>query len=276
MNSWRYHAACAYNLIRTSRPLTRVEGPKFRTTFDALEIDVTFRCNLKCLNCDRSCSQAPDNSMMTIPQVEKFVRESVAADKRWARIRFMGGEPMLHGDIFEIVEVLDNYRREQSPATNIEIATNGFGDEVNDRLRRIPEGVRVVNSRKTNRYQEKFDRFNLAPCDKWYYFLTDFVNACWVTRMVGFGLNRYGYYHCAAAGSIDRVLGFDMGIKKLPGEVSAFDGQKRNLCKYCGHFPPGRYIPPEHKIAEHGEPRSKKWAAAYQKFAEGPPVLTPY
>jgi hypothetical protein len=251
-------------------------GPEFRTTLDALEIDLTFQCNLKCLNCDRSCSQAPDNSMMTIPQIEKFVQESVAADKRWARIRLMGGEPMLHPDIFEIVEVLDNYRREQSPATNIEIITSGFGNEVNDRLRRVPEGVGVVNSRKTSRYQEKFDAFNLAPCDKWYYFFTDFVNACWETGYIGCGLNRYGYYHCAPAGSIDRVFGFNMGIKKLPGDISAFDEQKRNLCKYCGHFPPGESILPEHKGTIHGEPRSKKWTAAYQKFAESPPVLSLY
>jgi hypothetical protein len=61
MNTRQYHALCAYNLIRTLRPLTRVVGPEFRTTLDAPEIDLAFQCNLKCLNCDRSCSQAPDN-----------------------------------------------------------------------------------------------------------------------------------------------------------------------------------------------------------------------
>jgi len=213
---------------------------------------------------------------MSVSQIEKLVLESIASGKHWGRIRLLGGEPMLHPAIFEILEVLENYRREYSPATKIEISTNGFGVEVNDRLGRVPGYIQVNNSRKSNRYQEKFDAFNLAPCDKWYYVLTDFTNACKISSLCGMGLNRFGYYPCTVAGSIDRVFGFNIGIKKLPDQPQEFDEQKRTLCRYCGHFPSRSFIPPEYKISLRGEPRSKSWVKSYQRFAEKPPILSLY
>jgi hypothetical protein len=270
--------ARAVYLLRASHPFTLVAGPAFQTAMDAIEIEVTSRCNLKCLNCDASCSQAPDDGIMTVQQIEKFVRESVAADKRWARIHLTGGEAMLHPDISEILEVVDNYRRERSPATVVKLLTNGSIAEVNDRLRRVPGNIKVINSRKTSRQkqQDHFEAFNLAPCDQWYHFMTDFVNGCWVTNIAGCGLNRYGYYPCVVAGAIDRVFGFDIGIKQLPGQLSAFDGQKRILCRYCGHFPPGKFIAPDQRVVVRGEPRSKRWMDSYKNYHERPPVLTLY
>ena len=274
---WQYHKARAFYLLRASRPCTLVAGPAFQTAMDAIEIELTTRCNLKCLNCDASCSQAPDGGIMTVRQVEKFVQESITMDKRWAHIHLTGGEALLHPDIFEILEVMDNYRRERSPDTVVELLTNGYGTVVNNRLRKVPGNIKVINSRKTNsRRQGQFDAFNLAPCDQWYNFMTDYVNGCWVTQIMGCGLNRYGYYPCIVAGAIDRVFGFDIGIKQLPVQRSAFDEQKRRLCRYCGHFPPGSFIVPELRVGVQGEPRSREWVDSYKNYHEHPPALTVY
>ena len=92
------------NLMRISIPATTAIGPEYRTSHYTIEVDLSFKCNLKCFNCDRSCNQAPDNSNMTVSQIGKFVQESVANKREWYRIRILGGEPMLHPDIFEILE----------------------------------------------------------------------------------------------------------------------------------------------------------------------------
>ncbi len=183
---------------------------------------------------------------------------------------------MLHPDIFEIVNTISIYRDEHSPITKIEITTNGYGNEVNERLKKIPEDIWVNNTKKDGRYQKKFEAFNIAPCDKWHNILTDFVNGCWITHDCGIGLNRYGYYPCAVAGSIDRVFGFDKGFKKLPDYTSEFNEQKRMLCKYCGHFIRRKFVPVDQRTAVIGEPRSKSWVNSYRKYRENPPVLDMY
>ncbi len=78
------------NLVRISRPFTMIQGPEYQTSMSDIEIDISFGCNLKCYNCDRSCTQAPDNSIMSVSQVEKFIGESITKNKKWRRIRILG------------------------------------------------------------------------------------------------------------------------------------------------------------------------------------------
>jgi hypothetical protein len=50
------------------------------------------------------------------------------------------------------------------------------------------------------------------------------------------GLNMYGYYQCATAGALDRILGLDLGKKQLPGTKDSLIEQYKTFCQYCGHF----------------------------------------
>jgi MoaA/NifB/PqqE/SkfB family radical SAM enzyme len=68
-----------------------------------IEIDITYECNLKCINCNRSSTQAPIKEGMTLEQIENFVRESVELNKKWKLINLLGGEPSIHKDFLEIV-----------------------------------------------------------------------------------------------------------------------------------------------------------------------------
>jgi len=43
---------------------------------------------------------------MSVEQIQKFINESVDNNVKWERIRVMGGEPTLHPDIFEILNLL--------------------------------------------------------------------------------------------------------------------------------------------------------------------------
>jgi len=254
------------NLVRVSEPVTKLLGPEYKTSLDLIEIDITFKCNLKCYNCDRSCTQAPSDSTMSVEQIRKFIDESIANNKHWSRIRILGGEPTLHPDLEEILRILLDYKEKYSPSTWLELTTNNFGPEVNRKLLKVPRKIYVNNTSKTGRFQKKFEAFNLAPCDNMMYAFTDFTNACWITNDCGMGLNRYGYYQCGAAGSIDRVFGFNIGLKKLPMDQFEFTKQKNNLCNLCGHFARRRFVPRNLCKPVNGEPKSNKWILAYDNY----------
>lgn len=264
------------NLIRVTKPITRILGPEYKTTLDLIEIDVTYDCNLRCYNCNRSCSQAPSEDSMTVEQIEKFLSETRRVGRRWKRIRLLGGEPFLHPDIFQIIEVLIEYKKKYSLSIIIEISTNGFGEFVNKRLKTTPPDIVVNNSYKDSPLQEKFEAFNLAPCDQPEFNQVDYANACWITSICGMGLNMYGYYQCAVAAGIDRIMGLDMGLKSIPLDTEKFNKQKRYLCRYCGHFiNRHRTHSAERKNIE-GIIISPIWNRAYLTYSKNKPSLSRY
>ena len=51
-------------------------GPRYRRSRTRVELDITWACNLRCFNCNRSCEQAPTGESMTLDQIRRFVDES--------------------------------------------------------------------------------------------------------------------------------------------------------------------------------------------------------
>lgn len=240
--------------------------PCYKTSLDLIEIDITYVCNLKCDNCNRSCSQAPDNSFMTIDQIYKFIKETEEIGREYRRIRILGGEPLLHPDLIEILELLIRYCAASSPETELEVVTNGYGNKVNETIKKIPKMVVITNTHKTDASKEPFEPFNLAPRDITDFKGDDYTNACWVTSECGIGLNMYGYYHCAVAAGIDRILGLDIGIKELPSDEEEFAEQKNNLCSYCGHFLSRERVRTKSRRELSGKQMSESWIDAYDRF----------
>lgn len=270
----RFHQL--WHIIRASKLGTFFYGCEFPTNLRRIEIDITYDCNLRCRNCARSCSQAPDITSMSPDQIEKFVQESQEHDVIWEIIGVLGGEPMLHPELSEILEVLLNYKEDYSPNTRIEVTTNGYREKVVEAFSKVPAGIFINNTRKQNAHQEKFEPFNLAPVDQWKFYFSDYRNGCSTTSDCGLGLNAYGYYHCGIAGSIDRVMGFDIGLKKLPLTQKELVSQKEILCKYCGHFCSRHYTPENQRPTVIGSPMSRSWINAYRLFNSKKPVLREY
>jgi len=264
------------DLIRASKNVTRSMGPEFWTDPYLIEIDITYQCNLLCYNCDRSCTQAPDNLEMTVSQIGKFIDETISHEKVWRRIRILGGEPFLHPDHQEILKLLSEYKKEHALETMVEVVSNGYGPYVRDAMTRLPDGIIVKNTKKTGRFQKKFEAFNIAPRDQLWSDWVDFSNACWATWECGIGLNPFGYYPCAAGASIDRVFGFGIGKRRLPKDNTQFISEKRLLCSYCGHFQRRRFVPIEKRTPVIGEPQSMSWKKAYSKYQKNKPVLNKY
>jgi len=256
--------------------MTSILGSEFKTSLDLIEIDITFSCNLKCYNCDRSCSQAPSDDYISVDQIQKFINESLTSDRSWKRIRILGGEPFLHPDIIIILDMLNTFVKDHSPATRLEIVTNGYGSVVKDAIKKVPSNIFIKNTGKTGKFQQKFEAFNLAPIDKRIFFITDYSNKCWVTSYCGIGLNPFGYYLCGVGGSIDRVTGMDIGLKELPKENETFISQSKSFCCLCGHFFSRDFIPINTRIPVKGEPKSKSWKAIYDRYRNFPPQLTRY
>jgi hypothetical protein len=260
-------------LARLSGLGTRAAGYCFSVPNDKIELDITFACDLKCDNCNRSCKQAPSNERMTTTQVERFVKQSIDGGFRWRQIRISGGEATLHPELADICRILDEYRRTFSPSAAIQVITNGFGKHVASVLPKLPRGVRVINTSKQGPSQN-FVFFNAAPADHLMYMRTDYANGCAIPADCGTGLNRYGYYPCAVGGGVDRVMGFDIGLKAIPSTQTQVRKQLSALCRFCGHF--RRYAEGREHTHTNKEIISPLWQKAYEEYSRSKPRLTVY
>jgi sulfatase maturation enzyme AslB (radical SAM superfamily) len=250
-----------WRLLRVQRPVTRVLGPRYQRSRDRIELDITWACNLRCFNCNRSCEQAPTGEGMSLHDVDAFVAETVAAGKRWSRIRVLGGEPTLHPDFLAILDRLRAWRAEHAPDAVIEVVSNGHGEKVLAALARIPPDVRVENTAKLGPDQP-FQTFNVAPIDLPAYQNADFVNGCAVTSTCGIGRTAGGYYPCAVAGGIDRIVGLEMGRPTLPSDDDDMFDQLDAFCRRCGSFK--RLVEEPVSVPV----QSETWTEAYAAYDE--------
>ncbi|MBK8979635.1 MAG: radical SAM protein [Planctomycetes bacterium] len=261
---WRivYRGLAAWRHLRIQRWTTRLLGPQYVRSRKLIEIDITYLCNLHCLNCNRSVGQARESLHMAVAMVEDFVANSLTRGVVWRRIRVLGGEPTLHPEFDRVIEVLRGYTKVH-PGCILEVVTNGYGEHVEAALDRLPEDVWVDNSRKTGRVQPTFGPFNLAPCDDPRYRNADYANACAVARDCGMGLTPLGYYPCAVAGGIDRILGGKFGRQALPGDQDDLLAEASTLCRLCGRFRDGHFVPRVLRPALTTELVSPTWRRLY-------------
>lgn len=217
----------------------------FVPKLDKIEIDITYRCNLNCYGCNRSCGQAPTAERMTIEQIHSFIESSIGIGKKWNLINILGGEPTLHPDFVAIVNMIqDEYVDTFSPNTIIQVVSNGVAED----SRKLCEMVRCRNknvridydSYKQNNKVEYFTPFNDAPIDDANFIGADYSLGCWVASYCGIGLNSRGYYCCAPAAGIDRVLNTRSAILSLSEVASDVCGlmkkQMSLFCPYCGNY----------------------------------------
>ncbi|MEJ2424258.1 MAG: radical SAM protein [Candidatus Thiodiazotropha sp.] len=266
---WLRRVYGPYGYLRVQSPVTALMGPQYRRSRTHLEIDLTWSCNLRCHNCNRSCSQIPTAERIEFEQIRRFLDEITASKQGWEQIRLLGGEPTLHPEIDAILDVILTWRDTCSPDTLIEITSNGHGSHVNRVIEGLPSGVVLNNTQKSSRTQP-FCSFNIAPVDRPEYAFAEYSNACRVIKYSGVGFTPYGWYACPVAGGIDRIMGFDMGMKHLPEKEDDMLDQLKVFCRLCGHFK---------RLFEHPVVRplqSESWKKAYARHLEKPPSLTRY
>lgn len=242
--------------LRVQAPVVRILGPQYHRSRTRVEIDVTWACNLRCFNCNRSCEQAPTRDRVTLRQIRRFVEDSVSRGVQWERVRVLGGEPTLHPDLLEIVDLLRHWRDNHAPKARIELVTNGHGVSVREALAIIPADIVIENTSKEDR-EQPFQPFNVAPQDLPAYRSADFRSGCDVIENCGVGLTPRGWYPCAVAGGIDRILERDLGREALPDPSDDMFVELNTFCRVCGIFE-RRYRPPVTQPV-----KSSTWSVAY-------------
>jgi hypothetical protein len=237
----------------------------------SLEIEITTECNLACLNCNRSCRQAPSKEHMTLDQIRKFIEESKKFNVVWNKgVALLGGEPTLHPDIDRII--IELYR---GLDRQIRFLTNGVYISQRTNLFKYTRNIVKISSDKTSIYNW-FVPFNMAPIDDTRFKEKDVYNYCKVIYDCGLGLSRYGFYVCGQGASIDRIFGFDIGIKSLRDvNLEALYYQRKILCPYCGLLPFGDYDPYKNRITNE-EKISPSWEEAYKKYKKSNPIMGLY
>jgi hypothetical protein len=254
-------------IARVSLPVTWILGPTHRVNPRRIELILNFACDLLCVDCSIQCRQAPSSERMDVRQIARFIRESVAQQRRWEVIRLIGGEPTLHPELDEILALLAAYKREHSPFTRLQLCTNGYRTGIAAILARVPPGIEIENNGKKGPFQEHHVCVNSAPRDSLAYLFSNYTNACSICVTQGLGLSPFGYYHCNIAAAIDRVFGKGIGRLALPEEPEPLLDSARGLCRYCGlfqrdrreRFRPGRV--------------SRTWRRALEAYAGNAPRL---
>ena len=101
----------------------------------SMRVSVTQRCDLACDYCHKE-GQLPSSKEMTPPEIEKLVRIATTLGVR--KVKITGGEPLMRGDIVDIITRLSPLLSE------ISLTTNGF--RLNDLARDLKAaGLARVN-----------------------------------------------------------------------------------------------------------------------------------
>ena len=210
-----------------------------------IALDITYDCNIQCPNCDRYCNNMPGGteSLMTVDQVKKFVLETNDLNHIWKCIKLSGGEAILHPQIIDIVAALKPIF-ESGKCRNIRILTNGFSPE---KIKLLPNWLIVQNSHKEKDFKRisngGHSKVGILPID--IDMQVDLNNIqCHVMRDFKTGLcslclNSWGYYISSPCASVDRIYGFNIGVKSLNEVLSTdyrcIEDQQAVLCRYCGN-----------------------------------------
>ena len=239
-----------------------------------LGIFLTARCNLRCLNCQTSASQAPANDDLTTEQMQGIISEALALEYYWNTIYVTGGEATLHPQFFEMLDILKTYK-DFNPECTILLESNGAGEKTKKILRKVPDWISVRNSSKKedglNSYA--FLPYNIAPIDGIGHLLRpDYSRGCQIISICyGLCASMYGYYPCTPCMNVDRVYGFDIGIKRLDLVTErSLRSQMKILCQYCGHFNRQRRQP---VLTAQISPA---WQNAFKKYRENKTKMSRY
>jgi hypothetical protein len=183
----------------------------------------------------------------------------------WNRWSIVGGEPTTHPDLDVIIKRAMQYRKRHRPHLRVILASHGCGEETQQRLasltRRYPR-LKILNSHKQKGMEpSNYDAMCVEPEVEPGHRYT----GCCISRNCGMGMNYRGFYLCAMAGAIDRVMQTDHAVQRLSEVTEAVMTEQCQLyCRLCGHYRP--------ISAATQPPMSPAWQAAIgpESFLDAP------
>ena len=232
------------------------------------DIDLTYKCNLACKGCERLCDTtfAGDDDI-SLNQIAKYIEMIVPRVVDDTSIRILGGEPVLHLQLFEILDLLV---RDLRPYLSrpIELITNGYGKIVQDALDQIRLRYDTATYRDVHKNGHKVTGSNaffastksqqilIHPTKDEYppnlyvkkYFYSTYralqdlpvefqnkfrVDCCTTYNKYGYQLTPHGVFPCTQGASISKMFKLTgVALDHIPSPEEA-KAQTDRLCRYC-------------------------------------------
>lgn len=204
------------------------------------EWHITYRCNLRCVACNRCCFLGPAAKDMTLDDAEVFVTQ--CRELGWSpEIRILGGEPTLHHQFLDFLKIAHRL------TTRVLVYSNAFDVSSKKLLkaaRRRHPGCVVRRAAKPQGSTVFADNdYWIAPCD--FGVSSRPVcdsHSCFQTGYgrsyeCGISVDSGGYTTCPIGGAIDGILGLGVRTSRLADLFSPeFAAEQTNaLCSRCGH-----------------------------------------
>lgn len=244
-----------------------------RPTTQKVELNVTYQCPLDCTGCNRgSFLQKPHTPDMTLDDVREFFRQ--ADDLCWKpRITLIGGEPTLHPQFLEILDMCTAWSEHR-----VEIWSNAFAPRAKQLLKLArKKGAAIqkdtqkpMGARRGPRSETDYWVLDqcISPAD---FGITR--DACFQHHSVicatAVGANGYG--PCSLAGGIDALLNVGATTRTL---ADMFDREKvaaltEAACRHCGsqfmeRDDKGHTTDVSHLPVRFGVRMSPTWVNAFQ------------
>jgi len=231
-----------------------------RTNF---ELEQTLRCTQSCPECNRFCHldwYDQSDSDMTMEQVERFVTQVETSGRRIGQVTLIGGEPMLHPQLAEIIDMLQRRLVDPRLAKRVKLATNG------DLLHKLPVHVCHGLHIKVDAATRKGHRCLMAaPKDTGQETMA--LGTCHTPLHCGLAINCYGYWPCGAGGSIARLFDLRRYLRtRLPKNLSDF-GNLQTLCELCQAFVTRKA---RMLYGQDDNTPTKSWQEAIERYKENP------
>ena len=187
-------------------------------------LEITLECNLTCANCNRLVGiSTPENSFMTIDQIDLFIQQTISRGRKLDHIWIMGGEPLIHPKFLEIYKRLKE-RLLGSYVEEIILVTTGTLP--------IPKEVDKIDVGFGDRLEFPKEHVNIlkSPKDLGY----DDIKNCNSSIECGIVVNAFGYFPCGTGCSLIRLFNYQEEIQyDFPVTLSLWDFNK--ICPHCAH-----------------------------------------
>ncbi len=187
-----------------------------------IELEVTLRCNAACPHCSRHCNRLsqPDTDM-SLDQINRFAKEVRDVGTPLNILSVMGGEPTLHPQINEIMEILEQLKQDNLIKT-FNYVSNGILPP--------PKAIKkAIVSMRPPKYKYH-RRMDIDPSLN----QQEVVKECEIPYTCGAALNIYGYWPCGAGGALARLLGIDVAKYTLVDAMKGFDMSL--VCPHCQKY----------------------------------------